>query len=165
MRTFNLASRLAVTVYMLWAFTACCQPKLLGDYRQDSVRVEVVENIVYVHDTVIHEVPLIKEVQTVRDTISHLTNKYAESWASVRSDGTLSHSLTTRPQRIAIPYEKTEKQRDSIVYRTVEKQVMVEVERNLSWWEQTQIRGFWAILSILTIIFLWKWIKRKISLL
>lgn len=150
---------------MLWAFTACCQPKLLGDYRQDSVRVEVVENIVYVHDTLIHEVPLIKEVQTVRDTISHLTNKYAESWASVRSDGTLSHSLTTRPQRISIPYKKTEKQRDSIVYRTVEKQVMVEVERNLTWWQQTQIRGFWVALAILAIIFLWKWIKRKISLL
>ncbi|MBO5217549.1 MAG: hypothetical protein J6B41_07390 [Alistipes sp.] len=165
MRTLILASKVSIIVWMIWSLTACCQPKLLGDYKQDSVRVEVVENIVYVHDTLIYEVPLIKEVQTVRDTISHLTNKYADSWASVGSDGTLSHTLLTRPQRIAIPYERTEKHRDSIVYRTTEKQVMVEVERNLSWWEQTQIRGFWAILSILTIIFLWKWIKRKISLL
>lgn len=162
MRTLILASKVSIIVWMLWSLTACCQPKLLGDYKQDSVRVEVVENIVYVHDTLIYEVPLIKEVQTVRDTTSHLTNTYAESWASVRSDGTLSHSLTTRPQQIPIPYKKTEKQRDSIVYRTVEKQVMVEVERNLSWWEQTQIKGFWALLAFIAVTGSLHLIKKKL---
>jgi hypothetical protein len=146
---------------MLWLLTACCQPKVLGDYKQDSIRVEVVENIVYVHDTLYHEVPLIKEVQSVRDTISHLTNTYAESWASVRSDGTLSHTLLTRPQRIPITYKKTEKHRDSIVYRTIQKQIMVEVERNLSWWEQTQIKGFWALLAFVAVTSTLHLLKRK----
>jgi hypothetical protein len=146
---------------MLWLLTACCQPKVLGDYKQDSIRVEVVENIVYVHDTLYHEVPLIKEVQSVRDTISHLTNTYAESWASVRSDGTLSHTLLTRPQRIPINYKKTEKHRDSIVYRTIQKQIMVEVERNLSWWEQTQIKGFWALLAFVAVTSTLHLLKRK----
>lgn len=162
MRTIFFASKVAIIVWMLWSLTACCQPKLLGDYKQDSVRVEVVENVVYVHDTLIHEVPLIKEVQSVRDTISHLSNTYAESWASVRSDGTLSHSLLTRPQRIPIPYKKTEKHRDSIVYRTIEERVVVEVERNLSWWEQTQIKGFWALLAFIAVIYTIRWVKRKI---
>lgn len=147
---------------MLWSLTACCQPKLLGDYKQDSIRVEIVENVVYVHDTLYHEVPLIKEVQSVRDTISHLTNTYAESWASVRSDGTLSHTLLTRPQRIPIPFKKAEKHRDSIVYRTIEERVVVEVERNLSWWEQTQIKGFWALLAFIAVIYTIRWVKRKI---
>lgn len=150
---------------MLWAFTACCQPKLLGDYKQDSVRVEVVENIVYVPDTVIHEVPFIKEVQTVRDTASYLSNSYADSWAMINSDGSLYHSLQTRPQEIKLSYKRPQIRRDSIVYRNVYKEVKVEVEKQLSWWQQTQIRGFWATLAILAIIFLWKWIKRKISLL
>lgn len=162
MRTIFFASKVSIIVWMLWSLTACCQPKLLGDYKQDSVKVEVVENVVYVHDTLIHEVPLIKEVQSVRDTISHLTNTYAESWASVRSDGTLSHTLLTRPQRIPIPFKKTEKHRDSIVYRTIEERVVVEVERNLSWWEQTQIKGFWALLAFIAVIYTIRWVKRKI---
>lgn len=162
MRTIFFASKVSIIVWMLWSLTACCQPKLLGDYKQDSVRVEVVENVVYVHDTLYHEVPLIKEVQSVRDTISHLTNTYAESWASVRSDGTLSHTLLTRPQRIPIPFKKTEKHRDSIVYRTIEERVVVEVERNLSWWEQTQIKGFWALLAFIAVIYTIRWVKRKI---
>ena len=161
MRTIFFASKVSIIVWMLWSLTACCQPKLLGDYKQDSVRVEVVENVVYVHDTLYHEVPLIKEVQSVRDTISHLTNTYAESWASVRSDGTLSHTLLTRPQRIPIPYKKTEKHRDSIVYRTIQKQTMVEVERNLSWWEQTQIKGFWALLAFIVVASTLRLLKRK----
>lgn len=162
MRTIFFASKVSIIVWMLWSLTACCQPKLLGDYKQDSVRVEVVENVVYVHDTLYHEVPLIKEVQSVRDTISHLSNTYAESWASVRSDGTLSHTLLTRPQRIPIPFKKTEKHRDSIVYRTIEERVVVEVERNLSWWEQTQIKGFWALLAFIAVIYTIRWVKRKI---
>ena len=162
MRTIFFASKVSIIVWMLWSLTACCQPKLLGDYKQDSIRVEVVENVVYVHDTLYHEVPLIKEVQSVRDTISHLTNTYAESWASVRSDGTLSHTLLTRPQRIPIPFKKTEKHRDSIVYRTIEERVVVEVERNLSWWEQTQIKGFWALLAFIAVIYTIRWVKRKI---
>ena len=162
MRTIFFASKVSIIVWMLWSLTACCQPKLLGDYKQDSVRVEIVEHIVSVHDTLYHEVPLIKEVQSVRDTISHLSNTYADSWASVRSDGTLSHTLLTRPQRIPIPYKKTEKHRDSIVYRTIEERVVVEVERNLSWWEQTQIRGFWALLAFIAVIYTIRWVKRKI---
>lgn len=162
MRTLYLASKVSIVVCMLWLLTACCQPKLLGDYKQDSVRVEVVENIVYVRDTLYHEVPLLKEVETVRDTTSYLSNQYAESWASVRSDGTLSHSLSTRPQQIPIPYKKSEKHRDSIVYRTVEKQVLVEVERNLTWWQQTQIRGFWAILVFIAVLSAIRWVKGKI---
>lgn len=162
MRTIFFASKVSIIVWMLWSLTACCQPKLLGDYKQDSVRVEIVEHTVSVHDTLYHEVPLIKEVQSVRDTISHLTNTYADSWASVRSDGTLSHTLLTRPQRIPIPYKKTEKHRDSIVYRTIKERVVVEVERNLSWWEQTQIRGFWALLAFIAVIYTIRWVKRKI---
>lgn len=161
MKTLVFASKVTIVVCMLWLLTACCQPKVLGDYKQDSIRVEVVENVVYVHDTLYHEVPLIKEVQSVRDTISHLTNTYAESWASVRSDGTLSHTLLTRPQRIPIPFKKTEKHRDSIVYRTIEKQIMVEVERNLSWWEQTQIKGFWALLAFVAVTSTLHLLKRK----
>lgn len=161
MKTLVFASKVTIVVCMLWLLTACCQPKVLGDYKQDSIRVEVVENIVYVHDTLIHEVPLIKEVQSVRDTISHLSNTYAESWASVRSDGTLSHTLLTRPQRIPIPYKKTEKHRDSIVYRTIEERVVVEVERNLSWWEQTQIKGFWALLAFVAVTSTLHLLKRK----
>lgn len=155
-------ARVAVIVSMLWLLTACCQPKLLGDYRQDSVRVEVVENIIYVPDTIIHEVPLIKEVQMVRDTASYLSNAYAESTASVATDGTLTHSLSTIPQPLKLPYKRPVIRRDSIVYRNVYNEVKVEVERELTWWQQTQIKGFWAMLVFVAVLGAVYFLKKKL---
>ena len=78
-----------------------CSPRITPPAEiRDSVRVEIRERVV--HDTAYVDVPLIKEVNVTRDTSSHLENEYAMSDASI-SDGTLRHSLETRPHKIAAP--------------------------------------------------------------
>lgn len=78
-----------------------CSPRITPPAEiRDSVRVEIRERVV--HDTAYVDVPLIKEMNVTRDTSSHLENEYAMSDASI-SDGTLRHSLETRPHKIAAP--------------------------------------------------------------
>lgn len=78
-----------------------CSPRITPPAEiRDSVRVEIHERVV--HDTAYVDVPLIKEVNVTRDTSSHLENEYAMSDASI-SNGTLRHSLETRPHKIAAP--------------------------------------------------------------
>ena len=78
-----------------------CSPRITPPAEiRDSVRVEIRERTV--HDTAYVDVPLIKEVNVTRDTSSHLENEYAMSDASI-SNGTLRHSLETRPHKIAAP--------------------------------------------------------------
>ena len=78
-----------------------CSPRITPPAEiRDSVRVEIRERPV--HDTAYVDVPLIKEVNVTRDTSSHVENEYAMSDASI-SNGTLRHSLETRPHKIAAP--------------------------------------------------------------
>ena len=78
-----------------------CSPRITPPAEiRDSVRVEIRERPV--HDTAYVDVRLIKEVNVTRDTSSHLENEYAMSDASI-SNGTLRHSLETRPHKIAAP--------------------------------------------------------------
>ena len=82
-----------------------CSPRITPPAEiRDSVRVEIRERTV--HDTAYVDVPLIKEVNVTRDTSSHLENEYAMSDASI-SNGTLRHSLETRPHKIAAPVTLT----------------------------------------------------------
>lgn len=126
---------------------SCCPARHIATSTQDSVRVEVRSRIEYVMDTVIREIPVISEEIVTRDTVSHLENYYAESDARISSDGTLFHSLATKPQREPIPIDRPVHYQDSIVYRDKLVKEIVQVERELSWWQKTQINGFWLLLA------------------
>lgn len=90
-----------VLIAILGQLFVGCSPRITPPAEiRDSVRVEIRERPV--HDTAYVDVPLIKEVNVTRDTSSHLENEYAMSDASI-SDGTLRHSLETRPHKIAAP--------------------------------------------------------------
>lgn len=136
----------------------CCSPckHLISEERQvldDSVRIEYRERIILVPDTVIITIPAQTAERTTLDSISHLENDFAESDARINSDGTLFHSLNSKPQEMEVPTHKEVAQRDSIVYRdrwlqkTVTKTLTVEKE--LSWWQRTQIYGFWLIFLLI----------------
>ena len=90
-----------VLLAILGQLFVSCSPRITPPAEiRDSVRVEIRERTV--HDTAYVDVPLIKEVNVTRDTSSHLENEYAMSDASI-SNGTLRHSLETRPHKIAAP--------------------------------------------------------------
>lgn len=150
-----------IFIYILLAISSCCPGRKISASSSDSMRVEIRERTVLIRDTVWRDFPLISETVTVRADSSHLENRYATSDARIGHDGLLYHSLATKPQKEAIPIDRPVVYRDSIVYRdrAVEKVVTVEVERKLTWWQQTQIRGFWLCLAIFAAVIGWRKVK------
>ena len=135
--------------------TACGTPQKLTTTQQDSTRIEIRETVIYVPDTVFVEIPAQTAERTTQDSTSHLENDYALSDARINPDGSLYHDLKTKPQEKPVPIEKPVERKDSIIYRTqyIDREVTVEVERELSWWEKTQIYGFWGLVVILLIVY------------
>ena len=140
-------------ILILTAVTACCPCRHLTTSTADSVRVETIVRTEYIPDTVLVEVPVESERQTVRDTTSHLETSFAVSDARINADGSLSHSLANKPQKRPIPTEKEVIYRDSIVYRDRVNTEIVEVERKLTWWQQTKMKGFWIALAIIVVVY------------
>lgn len=140
-------------VCVLVAVTACCPCRHIATSTSDSLHVKTEVRTEYVHDTVFVEVPVEKDRQTVRDSTSHLETSFAVSDARINSDGSLFHSLENKPQERPVPIEKEVIYRDSIVYRDRVNKEIVEVERRLTWWQQTQMKGFWALLIIVVFVF------------
>lgn len=139
-------------IILLIIMTACCPCRYLATSTRDSVRVETVVRTERIPDTVFVEVPVERERQTVRDTTSHLETSFAVSDARINPDGALFHSLENKPQNRPVPTEKKIIYRDSIVYRDRTNTEIVEVERKLTWWQQTQIKGFWVLLLFIVIL-------------
>lgn len=113
-------------ILLLLLIAAGCSPKILPPVQKDSVRVEYRTQLVVVRDTAYVEIPQIREDIVTIDTVSHLENQYAESYAAV-ADGLLYHSLETKPQKIAAPVETTVVVRDTTIYQ--ERVVEVPVEK------------------------------------
>lgn len=142
-----------ICIITLAGLTACCPCRHLATSTRDSVRVETIIRTERIPDTVYVEVPVERERQTVRDTTSHLETSYAVSDARIEPDGALFHSLENKPQNRPVPTEKEIVYRDSIIYRDRLDTKIVEVERKLTWWQQTKMRGFWVLLGVLALVF------------
>lgn len=136
-------------IILLVVMTACCPCRHLTTSTRDSVRVETVIRTERIPDTVFVEIPVEVERQTVRDTTSHLETSYAVSDARIEPDGALFHSLANKPQNRPVPTEKEIIYRDSIVYRDKTVKEIVQVERELTWWQRTQMKGFWVLLLVI----------------
>lgn len=136
---------------LILLLTACGTSRKLTTVQRDSVRVEVRKTVEYIHDTVTIEIPAQVAERTTRDSSSHLENDYAESDARINSDGTLYHDLRTKPQEKEVPVEVPAERNDSIIYRNIEVEKIVPVERELTKWQKTQIRGFWIVLVVLVV--------------
>lgn len=157
---------LLIIVLMALALVGCspCRSVITSQATQDSVRVEVREHVVYVPDTITIEIPAQTSERTTADSLSYLDNDYAESTARINPDGTLYHDLKTKPKAKPVPVDRPVEYRDSIVYRDrfIDRTNTVEVERNLTWWEQTRIYGFYGLLILLLISYTIKKVAPKI---
>lgn len=116
-------------------------------------------------DTVYLEIPPQTAQRETRDSTSHLENDYAESDARINSDGSLYHDLKTKPQKKPLEFEKPVERKDSIVYRTktVTETKVKEVPRELTWFQKTQIYGFWAFVIFLMMLYAKKRLKAHID--
>ena len=143
--------RLFAVIAASLALAGCCHNRVVATTTTDSVRVDVVERIVEVRDTAYIEVERDEQSVVVRDTTSTLSNRWATSRASIDTLGFLHHSLLTIPQTIAKPRTIFVPVADTTRTRIVLRTDIVEVERELTWWQETQIKGFWTMLAILAI--------------
>ncbi len=158
-------NRLLVIIAAAYMAVGCCPVVQLATDTVDSVRVETVVKYERVLDTVYIEVPVEIVRETVRDTTSHLETSFAQSDARINSDGSLFHSLKNKPQSRPVEIETEIVYRDSIVYRDRVETKTVEVPRDFTWWQQTKIKGFWAMLTILAILLLRKRFSKYIRML
>ena len=141
----------ALLLLIVLLLTACGTSRNLTNTKQDSTCVEVREVVKFIHDTTFVEIPAQTAERTTRDTTSHLENDYATSDARVNSDGTLYHNLKTKPQKKPVPVETPVIRKDSIVYRDRAVKEFFPVERELTWWQKTQMKGFWIVMTILVV--------------
>jgi len=148
---------LPLLLLLLYGGAPAPHPPRLSEsvHQQDSVGIRVETRIEYVPDTVFIEIPAQTSERETADNTSHLENDYATSDARINPDGTLYHNLKTKPQKKPVGFEKPVERKDSVIYKTktVTKTKIEKVPRDLTWWQKTQIYGFWVILFILVIIY------------
>ena len=138
----------------LLLLVSCATPRVVT---QENVR--VIEHTEYIPIEIeLPPVPEIKDRIFTRVTSSHLENEYAVSDAIRHRDGTLEHSLFTKPQKRTETVNVPMIQRDSIVYQTevVEKLV----EKKLNWWQKFRQEGFF----VLALLLLWAYRKKILAL-
>ena len=126
--------------------------------------VRVIEHAEFIPVTVNIPIPEITSEVTVRDTSSHLENRYSESDARINSDGSLYHNLKTKPQNITATSEAKVKYRDSIVFQRIESETIIEkpVEKKLGWWQKFRMNSFWVLLALLIFSYrkvIWRIVK------
>lgn len=138
------------------------QPIVLST--SDSTRVETRYERIVVRDTAYIEIPLQTAEKTVWDSTSTLENEYAVSTARFNSDGSLFHTLRTKPQSMPVPTDRVIERKDSIVYVDKTVEVPVPTERELSRWERTSIRWFPYLCGVLAVAAAWIFRKPLISL-
>lgn len=164
MKTLNKVK--CVYVMLLAACSLGCLPGCAAkriepaQITRDSVAVVVRHSIVWHKVLARFDIPDIREKRVTRDTTSRLENDYAESTAAV-SDGVLTHTLNTKPQSKEVDVDVPSERVDTTIYKYQFIKTIKEVAAPLTWWQETQIKGFWAMVSILAVFILWKFFRSK----
>ena len=124
----------------LLLFSSCrSRQQLVVVEARDSVRVVERVREVQVVDTFFMEVPPQSAERTTADSTSHLENDYAISDARIMADGTLFHSLETKPRTDTLTQELSVQAKDSIVYREKVVPQPVPIEKPMGWFTQMRL--------------------------
>lgn len=150
---------------VLSLFTSCGTQREMETFgRMDSTRIEIRTHVIRIPDTVYFEIPQQHAERTTVDSASRLENEYAVSDTRINADGSLFHSLQTKPQRKPVPTQREIERKDSIVYVDKRVEVPYPVERKLTWWENTSIKWFGYSLGLILILLIWTFRKPLLAL-
>ena len=144
MKDDRIPAMIAVTIFVFIAivlllFSSCRTGKIVVVEGKDSIRIEERVREIKVTDTLFVAVPMQKESTTVRDSMSHLENDYAVSDARIMIDGSLYHSLETKPRTDTLTQELSVQAKDSIIYREKVVPKIYPVEKELNRFTQMRI--------------------------
>lgn len=161
-----------VAILSILAVLACScstsRPTVVATTAVDSTRVAVRTEYIERVDTVFVTLPKQKAESVTADSMSIVETDYAIATATVLPDGRLRHDLATKQQPLAVQITTTAVRVDSIAEREVEIPVPYEVERRvneLTWWQQTQIYGFRALVIVLVVVVVVRYRKEILALL
>ena len=144
MKDDRIPAMIAVTIFVFIAivlllFSSCRTGKVVVVEARDSIRIEERLRYVPVVDTFFMEVPTQSAERTTADSMSHLENDYAVSDARIMADGSLYHSLETKPRTDTLTQELSVQAKDSIIYREKVIPKIVPVEKELNWFVRMRI--------------------------
>ncbi len=142
--------KVVIPILLMVGVVSCSPCRQAISSQRDSVSIELRPRSVIIRDTVYFDIPEIKEMAISLEDSSLLVNTYARSEAIIRPNGELFHTLESLPHTFEAERELHVEVRDSVVYRNYTEIRTVEVERQLSWWQELQIRGFWALTALLS---------------
>jgi hypothetical protein len=153
---------------IIWGFVVCslllgCKTKYIPTYiTNDSIKTIIKTETKFVKDTCWLDIPEQRAERTTADSTSYLENDYAISTAHINSDGTLYHDLRLKPQKKPIEFDKPIISTDSTLIKTGNTVITktVEVEKKLSWFQQTQIYGFYVLLLVIIFWFVLRKLKK-----
>lgn len=156
-------------ILIICLFESCCPCKhLLSsdiEVSKDNTHIEYRERTVHVPDTVFIQIPEERSERTTNDSVSHLENDYSVSDARINRDGSLFHSLETKPQQKPVNVDKEIVYRDSIVYKykIVTKHEKEIIEKKLTFIEKAQIWGCRGLIIIVVITLTIKLFRANIA--
>lgn len=157
--------RLALMLAMLIA--SCAAPKVAQDYQRDSI-ITIIRDTTIFRDSIVYVTVEADDKAAILPDIdtSYLATNYAESKAYV-ADGLLFHSIRNKsnaliPVNVTIPFTLHTEQKHSISDRA--KTEIVEVEKELGWWQQTVLTVGYVCIALLLIFVLIKVFKTYIRL-
>lgn len=144
MKDDRIPAMIAVTIFVFIAivmllFSSCRTGKVVVVEAKDSIRIEERLRYVPVVDTFFMEVPAQSAERTTADSMSHLENDYAVSDARINPDGSLYHSLETKPRTDTLTQELSVQAKDSIIYREKVVPKIYPVEKELNWFVRMRI--------------------------
>lgn len=157
----DVSFMLALSIFLI-SILCSCSPKIYpqaGTDVTDSVRIEV--RTEYRDTTIFVFVPDESVENTTSDTISRLHTSVAESVAEVRN-GMLYHSLRNRDTaRLQHHFRAPTKMVTKEHKQLITNRVVVEVEKELSWWQKTTIYLGYVMMGLIAILVVLGVIKLK----
>ena len=144
-----------LTLLLVSCSTTKKAAQVLTPVATETTNTKVVEKQIFIHDTVIVEIPAQQAERTTRDSTSFLETDYAASTAQINKDGTLYHDLKNKAQRKPVQHETPVLIKDSLVYVNKETPVPCPVERELTKWEALSIAYFKWLLPIFALAIIW----------
>ena len=140
----NSIAYLAICV----GFLGCSTPRVVQDYQRDSVRIIVKDSTIFKDSVVLVEIPTERErlVAAAADT-SHLETSVAWSEAFV-ADGKLFHTLQNKDALLPVKITIPEKVHSELSKNTMVIRQTVEVEKQLSKWQNfIQMLGYGVLIA------------------
>ena len=126
-------------ILVLFSFVAVACSSLRQVTPTEKIVTETRIETVFQTDTVFLEVPQIVERIVTKDTVSVLENEFAKSAALV-SDGSLSHSLETKPVQKPVEVQTKIVYRDSVIVQDRVVTEIQEVEKELTGWQSFKMK-------------------------